>query len=178
VLRELNQQKYCGWCGSEVLFEATWMSRCKNCKYKRYINPNPCSGIIINLNDSVLLVKRAIEPGLGAFDFPGGFMDMSDNSMEDATYRELSEELGLNKTDIDKLEYFDSALSSYTWQDTRITNLIFFYTCTVIDEEKDIVVDTSENSELLWVKEKDFEKINFAWEVDRKMFLKYFKDRK
>lgn len=72
---------------------------CKDCA--RFNARNiACNAILLregkseHKNKQVLLVKRAQEPGLGDWDIPGGYLDW-DETLEEATARELKEETGL-----------------------------------------------------------------------------------
>lgn len=46
---------------------------------------------------SVLLIKRAKDPGAGSWALPGGFVDIDENA-EDAAWRELEEETGIGRS--------------------------------------------------------------------------------
>ena len=177
TVRKLNEQSFCGWCGSKVIYVQDWMSECTNCGYKRYINHNPCCNIIVNSGDAVLMVRRSIEPKLGKLDFPGGFMDMTDSSIEEASYRELLEELLINKDEISELIYLGSSTEPYLWQATELNSACFFFTCNLLIDKKDINLDLKENSELCWVTKEDFSDIDFAWNIDKEMLTKYFKEK-
>lgn len=59
-----------------------------------YINPTLVVGVIPERGDRILLMRRAIEPRLGAWTFPGGFMEI-DETVEEAAEREAMEEVGI-----------------------------------------------------------------------------------
>ncbi|MYI85616.1 MAG: NUDIX hydrolase, partial [Dehalococcoidia bacterium] len=67
-------------CGSgltERVLPGETMPRlvCDDCGFVHYLNPRPVAGTIPEREDgSLLLVRRAIEPRLGSWVFPGGFM--------------------------------------------------------------------------------------------------------
>lgn len=54
----------------------------------------------------ILLIQRSIEPFLGAWALPGGFL-RSGESLEQAARRELGEEAGLSKVYLEQLYTFD-----------------------------------------------------------------------
>jgi ADP-ribose pyrophosphatase YjhB (NUDIX family) len=60
-----------------------------------YINPVLVVGVIPERRGRVLLMRRAIEPRLGAWTFPGGFMEI-DETVEEAAAREAHEEVGVH----------------------------------------------------------------------------------
>ena len=67
---------------------------CARCAWRWYANPKPAAGVILERDGSVLLLRRAVEPGLGAWDLPAGYLDRGE-SPEEAARRETREELGL-----------------------------------------------------------------------------------
>jgi ADP-ribose pyrophosphatase YjhB (NUDIX family) len=52
-------------------------------------------GALILNKDEVLLIKRRYEPGAGKWSIPGGLIELGE-SVEDATKREVKEEVGLD----------------------------------------------------------------------------------
>lgn len=118
------------------------------------------------------MVKRALEPQRGKYDFPGGFMDASDNSIEETAIRELNEELTLNNTAISKLQYLGSGTAEYEWQETIIPIALFYFTCELIDEKSSIRLDEDENSEVRWFKRSEIDNIDFAIDIDKRMLGK------
>ncbi len=68
---------------------------CLDCGFVHYINPRPVAGAIpVRHDGQVLLVRRAIEPRIGSWVFPGGFMDVGETA-EEAAARETLEEAHL-----------------------------------------------------------------------------------
>lgn len=92
--------RYCMHCGERLttaLPEGDSKRRlvCINCNFIHYINPRPVAGTIpVNEHGQVLLVKRAIEPRIGTWVFPGGYMDVGETA-EEAAMRETMEEANL-----------------------------------------------------------------------------------
>jgi NAD+ diphosphatase len=174
--RKLNEQKFCGWCATEVIYKSEWMSECPGCGYRRYFNLVPCNNVIITNGEKVLLLERAIEPRKGTFNLPGGFMDMTDTSMETAALREIEEEVGLKEDGLSPLHYFGSGVHhTYNWQDSFIPCVCFFYT-TELRTKREIVIDQSESTRIRWVRKEDLQNIDFAFDIDKKMLAKYFKE--
>src|SRR5690606_25138634 len=59
--------------------------------------------VILTLRNSrlhVLLVERGVEPYRGARALPGGFLNNSDEGLEEAAHRELREEAGLDASQL------------------------------------------------------------------------------
>ncbi len=174
--RKLNEQQFCGWCGSKVDYDSDWLSTCSSCSYKRYLNPYPCCNVMVEKDGRILMVKRAIEPQLGKYDLPGGFMDMTDESIEDAAYRELNEEIGIDENKVSKLSYLGSHTTPYTWMDSEIMNVCSFFACSLLADESSILIDEKENQAHTWVRKEDLHEIDFAWDIDKTMIEKYFQE--
>ncbi|RLA86319.1 MAG: hypothetical protein DRG31_00575 [Deltaproteobacteria bacterium] len=85
---------YCPFCGSR-LRERGKKGICPLCGLPFYDNPLPATAAVAqNPKGEVILVKRAVEPGLGKWCLPGGFLE-GDESPEEGVLRELKEETGL-----------------------------------------------------------------------------------
>ncbi len=67
---------------------------CEECGFVFYLGPKLVAGAIIELDDGILLIKRAIEPGYGKWTFPGGFVERGE-AAEAAAEREALEEAGV-----------------------------------------------------------------------------------
>ena len=88
--------KYCCYCSSELIYEIPDDDNrhryiCKSCDTIHYSNPKIVAGCIPVWEDQVLLCKRAIEPRLGYWTLPAGFMELGETSLE-AGIRETLEE--------------------------------------------------------------------------------------
>ena len=68
---------------------------CNNCDTAVYLDPKVAVAAIIFQNEKILLVKRAINPSMGNWSFPSGFVDRGEK-LEDALEREVLEEINLN----------------------------------------------------------------------------------
>ena len=90
---------FCGTCGGplEILSDGERLRPyCRPCNRHYYRNPVPaCCLFIRDDAGSLLFGKRAVEPCLGAWALPGGFMELNESSMECAL-REMREETGLH----------------------------------------------------------------------------------
>jgi len=64
---------------------------CDQCGAIHYVNPRPVVGTIPVWNDQVLLCLRGIEPRLGFWTLPAGFMEVGESSADGAR-RETQEE--------------------------------------------------------------------------------------
>jgi len=87
---------FCSQCGSTVeqkipQGEDRLRAVCPNCQTIHYQNPKIVAGCIPEWEDQILMCRRAIEPRLGLWTFPAGFMEMGESS-EEAAARETQEE--------------------------------------------------------------------------------------
>ena len=73
---------------------------CERCGWRWYANPKPAAAVLLERQDeheaepSVLLLRRAVQPGLGAWDLPAGYLDPGE-SFEMGARRETLEEAGV-----------------------------------------------------------------------------------
>ena len=91
-----NNIKYCAQCGSVIeekipLGETLLRAVCPSCRTIHYENPKIVAGSIPEWDGKILLCRRAIEPRLGLWTFPAGFMELGE-STEEAAARETLEE--------------------------------------------------------------------------------------
>ncbi|MBL8073547.1 MAG: zinc ribbon domain-containing protein [Nitrospira sp.] len=87
---------YCSHCGATVTHKVPAGDNlprhvCDRCERVHYHNPKIVAGCIPEWEGQVLLCRRAIEPRLGLWTFPAGFMELGE-STEQAAVRETMEE--------------------------------------------------------------------------------------
>jgi ADP-ribose pyrophosphatase YjhB (NUDIX family) len=88
--------KYCSHCASILVVrippgETLPRYVCEQCQTIHYQNPKVVAGCIPEWEDHILLCRRAIEPRVGFWTFPAGFMELGE-STEEAAVRETFEE--------------------------------------------------------------------------------------
>ncbi|MBU6468325.1 MAG: NUDIX hydrolase [Betaproteobacteria bacterium] len=88
--------KYCSSCGCEVILtvpEGDQRERfvCRDCGDIHYQNPKVVVGCVTHWDNQVLLCRRAIEPRLGFWTMPAGFMENGE-SLKEGAQRETFEE--------------------------------------------------------------------------------------
>ncbi len=66
---------------------------CDACGYIEYDNPKVVVGVVALWRDQILLCKRAIEPRIGYWTLPAGYLELNE-STEDGAKREAREEAG------------------------------------------------------------------------------------
>ena len=88
--------KFCSTCGAAVaqkIPEGDHLPRfvCESCGTIHYENPRIIAGCVPEWQGKILLCKRAIEPRLGYWTLPAGFMENGE-ALQDAAARESMEE--------------------------------------------------------------------------------------
>ena len=152
MMHDIERYKFCPQCGGWLekrLIKATEPRRlvCTACGYIFYLDPKLSVIAIIPLNEGVVMVRRAIEPGYGLWVVPGGFVDVGE-PVEEAVVRETREEAGLNVRVVRLLN-----VHSYRHTRTVVLSFITEYVSgdlTAGDEEMEARVFTGE--EIPWEK--------------------------
>lgn len=80
--------------------------KCDACGYVHFVNPVPGVGMLIEMDDGLVLIRRGHAPHKGRWTLPSGFVEV-DESAEEAAVREAEEETGL-KTEIIELAAVNS----------------------------------------------------------------------
>jgi ADP-ribose pyrophosphatase YjhB (NUDIX family) len=92
--------KYCTHCGQKLVRQippddSELRAVCGACDAVHYENPKIITGCIVQWQGQVLLCRRAIEPRVGSWTLPAGYMELNE-TMEQAALREAREETGAN----------------------------------------------------------------------------------
>ena len=96
----LDDIKYCQECGGplhQVCIEGQMRPQCVTCGYIVFLDPKVAAVVLIEQKRRLLMVNRGVEPALGEWAFPSGYVDRGE-SVEDAAVREVKEETGLSVT--------------------------------------------------------------------------------
>ena len=90
--------KFCSNCATALVFgsvENEHLPRfyCSNCEMIHYQNPKIIVACLPIWENKIMLCRRGIEPQLGFWNIPGGFMENKE-SVESGALREMLEETG------------------------------------------------------------------------------------
>lgn len=127
--REANPKwaQFCPRCGN--LLQDRWMETeektrrvCPTCGFIFYLNPKVAAGAIPRQSGKIWLIRRNIEPALGSWTFPGGYVDLGE-CVPEAAIRETYEETRL-KVRLDRL------LNVYSYADAGIVMIAYCATVT------------------------------------------------
>lgn len=88
--------KFCCTCGSAVIHrvppgDSLERAVCDSCGHIQYVNPKIVVGCLPVYGERILMCKRAIEPRLGLWTLPAGFMEMDESAAEGAAREALEE---------------------------------------------------------------------------------------
>ena len=122
--------RFCPRCGGELdkkIIKANEPRRlvCRDCAFIFYQDPKVVAGTVFTLDGGIVLLKRGVEPSLGKWVFPGGYVDRGE-SVQDAAVRETKEESRLDVK-------LGPLLNVYSYP--RSPNVIVVYTAIVIGGE-------------------------------------------
>ncbi len=91
--------RHCPQCGSADLVRRTPRRDdkericCSACDYVHYVGPILAAGAVLHRGGEICLIRRAWDPGRGLWSFPGGFVDLGEETSA-AALREVVEETG------------------------------------------------------------------------------------
>ncbi len=131
--------RYCPKCGSPGFTPDSEKSlKCKSCDFRYYINMSASvAAIIKNEKGEILFTIRKHNPASGMLDLPGGFVDLGETA-ENATIREIKEELNLN---INKIDFAGTFTNKYIYGAVEYQTLDLVFNCTVESFENLQVAD-------------------------------------
>ena len=92
-----QEVKFCLQCGNALGVEERFGKLrpvCPACGWIYFADPKVAVAVLVEQEDKVLLVRRAVEPQRGYWSLPAGFIDAGEDPRQ-AAIRECSEETGL-----------------------------------------------------------------------------------
>ena len=107
---ELPEYRYCPQCGAQVELqnkEGRNRPVCSACGHIIYVNPIPAAALVVLEKNRALLTLRDVEPKMGEWCLPGGFLEWGE-SPEEGARRELFEETGLTAEELSLVGVYNS----------------------------------------------------------------------
>ena len=141
--------KCCPKCGCKA-FKTNDNGRsfnCEGCHFNYYLNNSAAVAcLIFNAEGKLLLARRAIEPGKGMLDLPGGFVEPME-SAEEAVVREIKEELGVQVT---TAAYLASFPNEYIYSGFSVFTVDLAFVCKVDDLSAIVPADDVSDVEFIF----------------------------
>jgi ADP-ribose pyrophosphatase YjhB (NUDIX family) len=113
---------------------------CVVCGRVHYRNAKPCAGALVTRGGRLLLVKRSIEPYLGCWDIPGGFLE-ADELPGAGAIREVREETGLEVRLTELLGFY---MDRYSYGDDGVHCLNVYFLAEVVGGEEQPADDAAD----------------------------------
>lgn len=162
--------KYCSACGKPVSYRIPDMDdrlryMCDHCGIIHYQNPKMVVGSLPVWQGKVLLCRRAIEPQLGLWTLPAGFMENGETTLAGAQ-RETFEEAGAAIENGRLYRLFDIPF---------ISQVYLFYLADMTDGKHS---PGAESLETALFDEADIPWQELAFPVIHDVLKEYFEDRK
>ena len=163
--------QHCRDCGSPVRYrlpddgDTRQRAICTTCHVVHYENPLNVVGTVPHFGDRVLLCMRNIEPRLGKWTLPAGFMELGETAAQGAA-RETDEEAGAHF----EMEGLFSVLSV-----PRVGQVHMFYRARLLHERFEPGPETQQ-ARLFAEHEIPWDEI--AFRTVRETLLRYFDDRR
>ena len=162
--------KFCFSCGALVTHKIPDGDNrlryvCESCGEIHYQNPKVIAGILPTYKSKVLLCKRSIQPRVGYWTLPAGFLENGESSLEGAI-RECSEEANTQVRDPSIYAIFDIP---------QINQIYIFYRAEMPEA---IFSPSTESSDVALFSEEDIPWSELAFPMVEALLDHYFEDRK
>jgi ADP-ribose pyrophosphatase YjhB (NUDIX family) len=121
------EYRFCPRCGGGLekrIVKSTEPKRlvCQACSFIFYQDPKVVANTVFTLDGRIVLLRRGVEPAMGKWVFPGGYVDRGE-SVQDAAIRESKEESQLDVR-------LGPILNVYSYP--RSPNVIVVYTAEIV----------------------------------------------
>lgn len=140
--------RFCPGCGEPL--DAPPPVECRRCGYAIFVNARPTASVIVVDGGRFLSVKRAIDPGAGLWEIPGGFCDGWEHPA-DAAVREAREELGVR---VVLGDFVGMYVGGYEFQGELVPVLDCFWLAR-IEPGQQVTLNAVESSDFTWFEVKD-----------------------
>jgi len=137
---ELRGWRWCPRCREELRGDESRVD-CPACGFVSYASSKATAGALV-LDDKgrILLARRAVEPDLGHWDIPGGFLEEGEHPL-DGLKRELREETGL---EVEPLELLGIWMDRYGGDSTAEATLNLYWIARVVSGDPQSADDVDE----------------------------------
>jgi ADP-ribose pyrophosphatase YjhB (NUDIX family) len=154
------EMNYCRRCGCKLTNISEHAYKCETGHLLFYNSAPAVCAILTNDKNEALVVVRAIDPGKGELDAPGGFCDGGEK-LEDAVARELKEEIGLEPNDYSTPVYLLSGVDSYSYKGETLPVLSVVFTAKIDKDAKITAADDVASAKFVPIKDINLDDIYF-----------------
>ena len=116
---------YCHRCGKRLVereIAGRLRPSCESCSETVFVDPKVAVAVVASDGGRILMVKRAIDPMMGRWSLPAGYVDRGEE-VEEAAIREVREETGVEVR-------LDSLLGVYSRQGAPVILVVYAATIT------------------------------------------------
>jgi ADP-ribose pyrophosphatase YjhB (NUDIX family) len=171
-LNKFTHFNFCPKCASPAIVRHSKNGmRCEACGFIYFHNTACGVAAIIEIDEKILLLRRAHDPKKGFFDLPGGFVDHGESS-DDALHREIKEELNI---EIGEVRYLGSQPNTYEFQGVTYYVADAYFICKPLDLSA--MKLSEENSEFCLVDPFALDDDSFAFKSMTVMLERYRQQR-
>lgn len=161
-----TKDSHCSYCGHPYK-KLEWPRCCANCHNVSFRNPIPVAVVVQPIDDGILLIRRAIEPQIGKWALPGGYVDFGESWQEGAV-REMEEEAGLH------IEPEQMSLIGVLPSSNRVTMLVFGEAPALTAAAVAGFEPNEEVSGIMVCKSQELASVDFAFSLHREVAQRWF----
>ena len=162
---------FCSHCGSSEIEQKIpdgdnrLRHCCPNCGAIFYENPKIVAGCIAHWQEKILMCKRAIEPRLGTWTLPAGFME-NHETIQEAAARETFEEATARASNLELFAIYNL---------THISQVYILFRGEIADGKASSGIESLQTE---FVDEKDIPWSDLSFPIIKETLELYFSDRK
>ncbi len=151
---------FCRRCGAPLEKRSPAEYVCAK-SHQIFLSATPATALIlVNDKNEFLVLERAQDPGKGLWDAPGGFCD-GPESLEEATVREVKEEVDLDPSDYSAPEFLFSQTNAYAFGGEVVPALDAVFAARMKTGKQPTAGDDAAKAMWIPAAELDLEKICF-----------------
>lgn len=155
-----TEMNFCRRCGTALKHQDGSLHVCQN-DHKIFANASPATAVIlVNDEHEFLILERAMDPGKGRLDAPGGFCDGAE-SLEETIAREVKEEVNLDPADYTKPEFLLSRTNAYEFGGEVVPALDIIFVARMKTDKQPVAGDDAATAEWVPAAELDLDKVLF-----------------
>ncbi len=154
------EMNYCRRCGGELANQQNHIYKCAQ-GHIIFCNASPAVGVLLfNNKGEVLILERAIDPGKGMLDAPGGFCDGAE-TLEDAIARELKEETAIGPELYSAPQFICSGIDDYEYGGEAAPVNGVMFRAQLKQDVKPVAADDAMSAQFMALEAIDLDKVYF-----------------